>query len=119
MSWFAKLKSDLACIRQTGKTVRGFALSRHAQLQGQYIEEMYCYYLPPGQRKRRSADSLYSFSAAQMLADEAKHSIAIGEIADAHKKIDQGMSALRDAAHHRFLEELRGYARQRSRRPRA
>jgi len=58
-----------------------------------------------------SGNTLYVFSEVQMLADEAKHSIATGQFAEAQVKINRGFDILNEAAALHFHDMMTFQAR--------
>jgi len=102
-----KLWANVRCLYRHGKTRKRYALSRLEDLKCDYSELLQQHYRPPRQRQLRSADSLFHIAEPQLLAEEAAHSIKIGDYAGAHAKIDSAREIMRDDDGRRYMESLR------------
>ncbi|MBS1994177.1 MAG: hypothetical protein JSS83_26885 [Cyanobacteria bacterium SZAS LIN-3] len=106
-----RLMREIRSLCRHGKTQRRHALSRYGDLSNKYRETELRYYRPAAQRKLRSADSLYHFPEAQLLAEQAMHSINRGDFETAHEKITQGLKVVQEDVDRRFMEDFQREAR--------
>jgi hypothetical protein len=106
-----RLAREIRCLCRHGKTQRSYALSRHADLRNEYRENELRFYRPPAQRKLRSPDSLYLFPGAWLLANEAMHSINVGDFDTAHEKITLGRKIVQADVDRRLMEDFHREAR--------
>jgi hypothetical protein len=105
--WWRNLLADLNSIRRTGKTRFGLADAQLWALQVAYEREKETYYAPMARRKQLSPDTLFSFSGVQLIIELARHSVKIGDYADAYVKVQEGHVLLREASSLRFYDEMR------------
>ncbi|MBU6455315.1 MAG: hypothetical protein KGS72_26325 [Cyanobacteria bacterium REEB67] len=111
------LSLELRSFCRTAKTRKGYAEASLAHLQQQYDKTEETYLRPQSMRKQLSDDTIFEFSGVKMLILEIKHSVRTADFETAHKKIIEGLDAMRNVNHLVFQDQTKSYARSKNRRP--
>jgi hypothetical protein len=108
---------EVRSVCRTAKTRQGYAEACLARLQQQCDKTEETYLRPQSMRKQLSHDTIFEFSGVKMLILEIKHSIRTADFETAHKKIVEGLDAMRNVNHLVFQDQTKSYATSKNRRP--